>query len=130
LLNYGSELNESLSSIAEEYLRETIDYWRLWIKHSSIAGFYQQYVVRSALALKIHQYEDTGAIIAASTSSLPEFPGSGRNWDYRYCWLRDTYYVLTSLNHIGHFEEMERYFGYVTDISFGDKDHFRYQPLI
>lgn len=129
LLNYGAEIDKSLTGIAEEYLRETTEYWRLWIKHSSIAGFYQPYVIRSALALKIHQYEDTGAIIAASTTSLPEFPGSGRNWDYRYCWLRDTYYVLTSLNHIGHFEEMERYFSYVTDISFGDKQHFRYQPL-
>ncbi|RFZ94109.1 glycoside hydrolase family 15 protein [Mucilaginibacter conchicola] len=129
LLNYGVEIDRSLVGLAEEYLRETTEYWRLWIKHSSIAGYFQPYVIRSALALKIHQFEDTGAIIAASTSSLPEFPGSGRNWDYRYCWLRDTYYVLTSLNHIGHFEEMERYFGYVTDISFGDKSSFRYQPL-
>ncbi|MBB5394758.1 glycoside hydrolase family 15 protein [Mucilaginibacter sp. AK015] len=129
LLNYGAEIDESLSGIAEKYLRQTVEYWRLWIKHSSIAGFYQPYVIRAALALKIHQYEDTGAVIAASTSSLPESPGSGRNWDYRYCWLRDTYYVLTSLNHIGHFEEMERYFSYITDISFGEKDSFRYQPL-
>jgi GH15 family glucan-1,4-alpha-glucosidase len=129
LLNYGSELDSALVSTCEEFLRETIEYWRLWIKHSSIATFYQQYVIRSALVLKIHQYEDTGAIIAASTSSLPEFPGSERNWDYRYCWLRDTYYVLTSLNHIGHFEEMERYFNYVTDISFSEGDGFRYQPL-
>jgi len=128
-LNYGSELESSLVSTCEQYLRETIEYWRLWIKHSSIAGFYQPYVIRSALVLKIHQYEDTGAIIAASTSSLPEFPGSTRNWDYRYCWLRDTYYVLTSLNHIGHFEEMERYFNYVTDISFSPGESFRYQPL-
>jgi GH15 family glucan-1,4-alpha-glucosidase len=129
LLNYGGEFEGSLVSTSEEYLRETIDYWRLWIKHSSIATFYQPYVIRSALVLKIHQYEDTGAIIAASTSSLPEFPGSERNWDYRYCWLRDTYYVLTSLNHIGHFEEMERYFSYVTDISLSEGDGFRYQPL-
>jgi len=129
LLNYGGDLDAPLMSTAEEYLRETIEYWRTWIKHSSIAGFYQQYVIRSALVLKIHQYEDTGAIIAASTTSLPEFPGSERNWDYRYCWLRDTYYVITSLNHIGHFEEMESYFGYVTDISFSGNDDFRYQPL-
>lgn len=129
LLNYGDVWEGSLISTCEQYLRETIEYWRLWIKHSSIALFYQPYVIRSALTLKIHQYEDTGAIIAASTTSLPEFPGSGRNWDYRYCWLRDTYYVLTSLNHIGHFEEMERYFNYITDISFSDKDRFRYQPL-
>lgn len=127
LLTYGHPLEAPLVSTAETFVRNTIAYWRLWIKHSSIANFYQPYVIRSALALKIHQYEDTGAIIAASTTSLPEHPDSGRNWDYRYCWLRDTYYVITALNHIGHFEEMERYFNYITDISFSDD--FRYQPL-
>jgi GH15 family glucan-1,4-alpha-glucosidase len=127
VLTYGEPLEAALISTAERFLRETIQYWRLWIKHSSIATYYQPFVIRSALALKIHQYEDTGAIIAASTTSLPESPGSGRNWDYRYCWLRDTYYVITALNHIGHFEEMEKYFGYVADISFNEKD--RYQPL-
>lgn len=127
VLTYGEPLEAPLVSTAERFLRETIQYWRTWIKHSSIATFYQPFVIRSALALKIHQYEDTGAIIAASTTSLPESPGSGRNWDYRYCWLRDTYYVITALNHIGHFEEMEKYFSYVTDISFAEDQ--RYQPL-
>ncbi len=127
VLTYGEPLEAPLESTAERFLRETTQYWRTWIKHSSIAAFYQPFVIRSALALKIHQYEDTGAIIAASTTSLPEFPGSTRNWDYRYCWLRDTYYVITSLNHIGHFEEMEKYFSYVTDISFAEDE--RYQPL-
>ncbi|MGN6397162.1 MAG: glycoside hydrolase family 15 protein [Mucilaginibacter sp.] len=127
VLTYGEPLEAPLISTAERFLRESTQYWRTWIKHSSIATYFQPYVIRSALALKIHQYEDTGAIIAASTTSLPESPGSGRNWDYRYCWLRDTYYVLTSLNHIGHFEEMEKYFSYVTDISFNETD--RYQPL-
>ncbi len=127
VLTYGKPLEAPLASTAEHFLRETVAYWRIWIKHSSIASFYQKNVIRSALALKIHQYEDTGAIIAASTTSLPEFPGSGRNWDYRYCWLRDTYYVITALNHIGHFEEMEKYFSYVSDISFSEKG--RFQPL-
>lgn len=127
VMTYGNPLEAPLNSTAEHFLRETTKYWRTWIKHSSIAGFYQTYVIRSALTLKIHQYEDTGAIIAASTTSLPESPGSGRTWDYRYCWLRDTYYVLTALNHIGHFEEMEHYFNYVTDISMSEG--FRYQPL-
>lgn len=127
VFTYGEPLEAPLESTAERFLRETMQYWRTWIKHSSIATFYQPYVIRAALALKIHQYEDTGAIIAASTTSLPESPGSGRNWDYRYCWLRDTYYVITSLNHIGHFEEMEKYFSYVTDISFSEDK--RYQPL-
>ncbi len=127
VLTYGEPLEAPLISTAERFLRETTNYWRVWIKHSSIASFYQPYVIRSALALKIHQFEDTGAIIAASTTSLPEAPGTGRNWDYRYCWLRDTYYVITVLNHIGHFEEMEKYFAYVTDISFSEEE--RYQPL-
>ncbi|MBC7760123.1 MAG: glycoside hydrolase family 15 protein [Phormidesmis sp. FL-bin-119] len=127
ILTYGHKFEESIESTVESFLRETISYWRVWIKHSSIAGFYQPFVIRSALVLKIHQYEDTGAIIAASTTSLPEFPGSTRNWDYRYCWLRDSFYVLTSLAHIGHFEEMEKYFNYLSDISFADDK--RYQPL-
>ena len=127
VMTYGEPLEAPLESTADRFLRETTHYWRLWIKHSSIANFYQPFVIRSALALKIHQFEDTGAIIAASTTSLPEFPGSGRNWDYRFCWLRDTYYVITSLNHIGHFEEMEKYFNYVANISFAED--FRYQPL-
>ncbi len=128
ILTYGHDLNAAIESTAERFLRETVKYWRTWIKHSTIAGFHQSLVIRSALTLKIHQYEDTGAIIAASTTSLPESNGSGRNWDYRYCWMRDTYYVITALNHIGHFEEMERYFSYITDISFRDEE--RYQPLL
>jgi GH15 family glucan-1,4-alpha-glucosidase len=127
ILTYGSGLDVPIVSTVETFLRETISYWRLWIKHSSISGFYQHFVIRSALVLKIHQYEDTGAIIAASTTSLPESPGSTRNWDYRYCWLRDSFYVLTSLNHIGHFEEMEKYFNYLSDISSANDK--RYQPL-
>jgi len=126
-LTYGEPLEAALISTADRFLAETVQYWRTWIKHSSIATYYQPFVIRSGLALKIHQFEDTGAIIAASTTSLPESPGSGRNWDYRYCWLRDTYYVIMALNHIGHFEEMEKYFGYVTDISFSEDE--RYQPL-
>ncbi|MFC5284298.1 glycoside hydrolase family 15 protein [Pedobacter alpinus] len=127
VLTYGEPLEAAVGTTSEIFLDKTISYWRTWIKRSSIGDFNQDYVIRSALALKIHQYEDTGAIIAASTTSLPEFPGSGRNWDYRYCWLRDTYYVINALHHIGHFEETEKYFDYITDISF--EEGLRYQPL-
>lgn len=127
VFTYGKPLEAPIETTCESFLSKTKFYWRTWIKHSSIGEFYQEYVIRSALALKIHQFEDTGAIIAASTTSLPEHPGSGRNWDYRYCWLRDTYYVISALNYIGHFEETEHYFDYVTNISF---DHgWRYHPL-
>lgn len=127
VITYGKPLEAPLDVIAESFLIRTKQYWRTWIKHSSIGEFYQEYVIRSALALKIHQYEDTGAIIAASTTSLPEFPGSGRNWDYRFCWLRDTYYIINALHHVGHFEETEKYFEYINDISF--EEGLRFQPL-
>jgi GH15 family glucan-1,4-alpha-glucosidase len=127
VLTYGAPLEAPLESTAERFLSATGDYWRKWVKNMSVGNFHQDAVIRSALALKMHQYEDTGAIIAATTTSLPEAPGSTRNWDYRYCWMRDTYYILTAFNNIGHFEEMERYFHYIANIS--TKIKGKYQPL-
>ena len=127
VLTYGEPLEAQLINTAEEFLTKTIDYWRKWVKSTSISNYYQSVVIRSALALKIHQYEDTGAIIAASTTSLPEAPHSTRNWDYRFCWMRDTYYILTAFNNIGHFEEMERYFHFIANVSVKAKN--RFQPL-
>jgi GH15 family glucan-1,4-alpha-glucosidase len=73
-------------------------------------------VIRSALALKLHIFEDTGAITAATTTSIPEGPESGRTWDYRYCWLRDAYFVVTALNKLGQFEEMEHFIRYLQNL--------------
>ncbi|WP_162342181.1 glycoside hydrolase family 15 protein [Cyclobacterium salsum] len=127
VLTYGSPLEAPIESTIEKFLNATCQYWRNWVKSTSIPNFYQRLVVRSALVLKIHQYEDTGGIIASSTSSLPESPGSTRNWDYRYCWMRDAYYTLNVFNHLGHFEELERYFEYIQNLPTDDKG--RYQPL-
>lgn len=127
VLTFGSPFEAPIERTAEEFQARTEDYWQKWVKNASIPTFYQKEVIRSALVLKLHQYEDTGAIIAASTTSLPEYPGSGRNWDYRYCWLRDSYYVLTALNHIGQFEEMEKYASYIANITHVDTG--RLQPL-
>ncbi|TRX48804.1 glycoside hydrolase family 15 protein [Fulvivirga sp. M361] len=127
VLTYGAPLEASLGSTCEDFLTKTKIYWRGWVKNMSVSTFHQADINRSALALKIHQYEDTGAIIAAGTTSLPEAPGSTRNWDYRFCWMRDTYYTLTAFNNIGHFEELEKYFNYIVNISVKSKD--RFQPL-
>lgn len=127
VLTYGTPLEAPLKSTVEDFFSRTRDYWQQWVKKTSIGNMYQDPVIRSALVLKIHQYEDTGAIIAASTTSLPEYPGSGRTWDYRYCWLRDAYYILQAFNNIGHFEEMEGYFNFIANISV--KEEGRYQPL-
>ncbi|MEQ9441966.1 MAG: glycoside hydrolase family 15 protein, partial [Cyclobacteriaceae bacterium] len=127
VMTYGAPLEAPVRSTSETFLQNTVNYWRNWIKSTSVKSFAQREVLRSALILKIHQYEDTGGIIASATTSLPEAPGSGRNWDYRYCWLRDTYYTLNAFNNIGHFEELERYFHYIANISATQEE--RYQPL-
>ncbi|WP_164122897.1 MULTISPECIES: glycoside hydrolase family 15 protein [Sphingobacterium] len=127
ILTFGYPFEAPIERTAEEFLTRTRQYWHRWVKNASIPSFYQKEVIRSALALKLHQYEDTGAIIAASTTSLPEHPGAGRNWDYRFCWVRDSYYVLTALSHIGHFEEMEKYASYIANIT--QSDVGRLQPL-
>lgn len=127
VLTYGLPLEAPLIHTAEDFLMRTVTYWRQWVKNTGIGNMYQQQVIRSSLALKIHQYEDTGAIIAASTTSLPEYPGSGRTWDYRYCWLRDAYYILNAFNNIGHFEEAELYFHYIANLA--AKEDGRYHPL-
>ncbi len=74
VLTYGAPLEAALEKTADEFLRATQKYWQDWVKSTSIGSFHQKAVIRSALALKIHQFEDTGAIIAASTTSLPESP--------------------------------------------------------
>ncbi|ERJ57279.1 glycoside hydrolase family 15 protein [Sphingobacterium paucimobilis] len=127
ILTFSNSFEAPIARTAEDFLTRTRQYWHRWVKNASIPAFYQKEVIRSALTLKLHQYEDTGAIIAASTTSLPEHPGAGRNWDYRFCWVRDSYYVLTALSHIGHFEEMERYASYIANIT--QSDPGRLQPL-
>ena len=116
VLTYGEPLQESLEETANIFLDQTCDYWRRWVKSSRIPRDYQKQVIRSALVLKLHQYEDTGAIIASTTTSLPEFPGSGRCWDYRFCWLRDAYFSLNAFERLGHFDEMERFLAYLRTI--------------
>ena len=116
LFSYGPLLEAPLAATSDDFLDKTRRYWLQWVKTMSIAPIFQEATIRSALVLKLHQFEDTGGIIAAGTMSLPESPYSGRNWDYRYCWLRDTYYTLTAFNHVGHFEELEKYFHYVQNL--------------
>lgn len=127
VLTFGPPMEADLKETAQLFLDRTVNYWHKWVKTASIANFYQKAAIRSALTLKIHQFEDTGAIVAATTTSLPESPGSTRNWDYRFCWMRDTYYTLNAFNHIGHFEELEKYFHYIMNITSAEND--RYQPL-
>ncbi len=128
-LTYGVPLEAELETTLDTFYSKTKSYWKKWVKRTSIGQFHQDKVLRSALALKIHQYQDTGAIIAATTTSLPESPGSGRNWDYRYCWIRDTHYTLKALTNLGHFTELEQYAHYIENLALNMNGSNRFQPL-
>lgn len=116
VFTYGVPLEDSIRLTSESFFDRTKEYWQNWVKTTSIPDIFQEQIIRSALVLKLHQFEDTGGIIASGTTSLPEADGTGRNWDYRFCWMRDTYYTLHGFNSIGHFEEVEKYFNYIYNI--------------
>lgn len=125
VFTYGVPLEAPLEATAEDFLEKTRKYWVEWIKNTSIPHIFQEEIIRSALVLKLHQYEDTGGIIASGTTSLPESPGAGRNWDYRYSWMRDSYYTLNAFNNLGHFDELERYFLYIQNIILSEKQNIK-----
>lgn len=116
VLTWGEPLESGLEETAERFLERTLDYWRRWVKSTRTPRDYQREVIRSALALKLLQVQDTGALLAAATTSLTEHPGSGRTWDYRYCWLRDAYFTLNALERLGHNEEMERFLVFLRNL--------------
>ena len=119
VLTWGAPVEEPLRPLCERFWNETARYWQDWVKQCDIPPLFQQEVIRSALTLKLHCFEDTGAIIAAMTTSIPESPGSGRTWDYRYCWLRDSYYVLSAFGLLGQFEEREQFVQYLLNVAGG-----------
>src|SRR5262249_30722250 len=86
---------------AQSLFDDTVPYWIDWIAQSNYTGRWREMVNRSALALKLLTYEPTGAIVAAATTSLPEQIGGGRNWDYRYSWVRDSSFTLYALLRLG-----------------------------
>jgi GH15 family glucan-1,4-alpha-glucosidase len=122
VLSWEEPVRESLPLLCERFLTETLRYWQSWVKHCEVPAHYQPEVIRSALALKLHCYEDTGAIVAAITTSVPESAGSGRNWDYRYCWLRDAFYTLDAFRLLGHFEERERFTHFLLTVTGGSPE--------
>jgi len=117
VLSWGAPVEEPLEPLCDRFFRETVEYWQQWVKHCDLPAIYQEEVIRSALALKLHCFEETGAVVAALTTSIPEFPGLGKTWDYRYCWLRDAYYVLGAFRLLGHFEEREKFLDFLLNVA-------------
>ncbi len=120
VLGADESLTRGIAGFVREALERTTGYWREWVRYLSIPLDWQEAVIRSAITLKLCQYEDSGAIIAAMTTSIPEAPDTPRNWDYRYCWLRDAAFVVRALNRLGATRSMEEFLRYIFNIATSD----------
>ncbi|HTW47406.1 MAG TPA: glycoside hydrolase family 15 protein [Acidobacteriaceae bacterium] len=105
-LTYGESTKPSPRRIeAEQALRDTEAFWKEWTSRMRYVGPYAEAVERSLIALKAMTFRPSGGVVASPTTSLPEQMGGTRNWDYRYCWLRDTTFTLLAMTRAGYFEE-------------------------
>jgi GH15 family glucan-1,4-alpha-glucosidase len=120
VLGQDEPFRSAIDTTSREFLDRTRDHWLGWVRHLGTPLEWQAAVVRSAITLKLCQFEETGAIVAAHTTSIPEAPGTARNWDYRFCWLRDAYFVIHALNRLGATQTMEAYINYITTIAVTD----------
>ncbi|WP_370599641.1 glycoside hydrolase family 15 protein [Pseudomonas nitroreducens] len=122
VIGMDEPLDNAPGDVVREFLKRTQGHWHDWVRGLAISFEWQQVVIRSAITLKLCNFEETGAIIAATTTSIPEAPGSQRNWDYRYCWLRDAYFVILALNRLGATRTMEGYIDFITTVASGDAE--------
>ncbi len=109
---FAGNLREEIRRLEQS----TRKYWQQWVRGLATPLEWQDEVIRCAITLKLCQHEETGAIVAALTTSIPEAPHSQRNWDYRYCWIRDSYYTVQALNRLGALDVLEKYLGYLRNI--------------
>jgi GH15 family glucan-1,4-alpha-glucosidase len=128
LLGPDETLQGSVPDVARHFYEQTVDYWLDWVRDLSIPFEWQEEIIRAAITLHLAVYQDTGAIVAAVTTSLPEATTGGRTWDYRFCWLRDSFFVVNALNRLNNTRTMERYIDYIINIATGNEaEHL--QPM-
>ncbi|WP_274424071.1 glycoside hydrolase family 15 protein [Chelativorans sp. YIM 93263] len=128
ILGPDETIEGDVTNTAHDFEERTCKYWYNWVSSLALPFEWQEAVIRAAITLKLCTYEPTGAIIAAMTTSIPEAPDSGRNWDYRYCWVRDAFFVVRALNSLGTVQTMENYFRYLMDLV-ADADGGHIQPV-
>ena len=116
ILGPDETLQSGIEDTARGFEQETASYWRTWTRALSLPLEWQDAVIRAAITLKMSLFEDTGSIVAAMTTSIPEAPHSGRNWDYRFCWLRDAFFVVRALNSISEVATMEEYLRWLNNV--------------
>jgi Glycosyl hydrolases family 15 len=113
-------LGQDPDSLAKSFMHETTAYWTDWTRALAIPFEWQEAVIRAAITLKLCTYEETGAVLAALTTSVPEAPNTARNWDYRFCWLRDAYFTVNALNRVGATRTMEQFVRFLMDTAAGE----------
>jgi pentatricopeptide repeat protein len=123
LLGPDETIAGSVSDVARHFEQETRAYWRTWSQRLALPLEWQDAVIRAAITLKLSLFEDTGAIVAAMTTSIPEAAHTQRNWDYRYCWLRDAFFVVRALNSLSEIGTMEDYLRWLSDVVVGSARH-------
>jgi len=111
-----------LASTCRDFLSRTHEYWTDWVRGLSISYDWQQEIMRAAITLKLSNFEETGGIVAAHTTSIPEADGTQRNWDYRYCWLRDAYFVVKALSRLGATRTMEDFISFILGIASAENE--------
>ena len=116
LLGPDETLGAGVEETARDFEEQTLLYWRQWTRRLALPLEWQDAVIRAAITLKLCQFDETGAIVAAMTTSIPEAPDSQRNWDYRYCWLRDAFFVVRALNSLSEVGTMEDYLRWLQDV--------------
>jgi GH15 family glucan-1,4-alpha-glucosidase len=116
ILGPDEPLRGAVEAEGERLLRLTVDYWCGFTRYLALPFEWQDAVIRAAITLKLCTFEETGAVIAAVTTSIPEAPDTIRNWDYRFCWLRDAWFVINALNRLGATRTMEDYLRYIINI--------------
>jgi len=126
-LVFGSDtpFEGSLDITCREFRDRTTEYWTEWVRRLAVSYDWQDATIRAAITLKLSNFEETGAVIAAHTTSVPEAPGSGRNWDYRYCWMRDAYFVVQALNRVGATRTMEHFISYILTVASANGEGLR-----
>ncbi len=116
LIGPDETLAEAPHSVVRDFLEETVEYWQDWARYLNVPFEWQTAVIRAAITLKLCSFEETGGIVAALTTSIPEAPDSQRNWDYRFCWLRDAFFTVQALNRLGVTKTMEEYVRYLLNV--------------
>jgi len=116
LLGPDETLSAGIEETARDFEEQTALYWRRWTRRLAVPLEWQDAVIRAAITLKLCQFEETGAIVAAMTTSIPEAPNTQRNWDYRFCWLRDAFFVVRALNSLSEVGTMEDYLRWLNDV--------------